>query len=132
MYYSTHLVAGATAGIIADNPVKGFILGLLSHVVLDMIPHHDHETVTNCLLDVAIGNIMLLVAIFLFHPEHHILWGAIGGVVPDIEVPLYHFGLIGKKLFPSHSGHMPHMKTTKGWSAVVQGLVIVLGLWILS
>ncbi len=131
MYYSTHLVAGATAGFVAKDPVEGFVLGVVTHIVLDMIPHHDHESVVNCFLDIAAGTAVFLFAVIFFRPDLRILWGALGGVLPDIEIPLHHFGLLSRRLFPSHTGCLPHLRTTRGRGLVVQCLVIILGLWIL-
>lgn len=132
MYYSTHLVAGATAGFLAESPVEGFALGVLTHIVLDVIPHHDHETVVNCFLDVAAGTAAFLLVMVIFRPDMRILWGAVGGVLPDIEIPLFHFRLIRRRFFPSHSGWFPHLSTTRVRGLLVQTLVIILGLWILS
>ncbi len=131
MYYSTHLVAGATAGFVAKNPVEGFVIGVFTHIVLDMIPHHDHESVANCVLDITVGTAVFLVAVALLRPEVRVIWGAVGGVLPDVEIPLHHFGLIGKRFFPSHTGCFPHLRTTRGRGLLVQSLVIILGLWIL-
>jgi len=132
LYYSTHLVAGAAAGIMAESPAEGFVLGVLTHVILDLIPHHDHESVTTCILDCVLGTAVFLAVIAVFHPEMKIIWGALGGVLPDIEIAMYHFRLIRKRVFPSHTGCIPHLSTTRMRGLIMQSLVIVLGLWILS
>jgi len=126
------MVAGAAAGFIAENPVEGFALGVMTHVILDMIPHKDHESVVNCVLDTVLGTIAFLIVMVMYKPDMSIVWGAVGGVLPDIEIPLYYFRIIKRRFFPSHNGLVPHLSTTRGRSFLVQGLVIILGLWILS
>lgn len=131
MFYSTHLVAGAAAGFVAQSPVKGFMLGVVTHIFLDMIPHHDHESVINCVIDITLGTATLIAAVMFFQPESRIIWGAIGGVLPDIEIPLYYFKLVKRRFFPSHCGWTPHLSTSKLRGILLQGLVIILGLWVL-
>ena len=41
MLFITHAITGATIGLASGNPILGFILGFLSHHVLDAIPHFD-------------------------------------------------------------------------------------------
>ncbi|MFA5133621.1 MAG: hypothetical protein WC459_02350 [Patescibacteria group bacterium] len=41
MLFTTHAITGATIGILSGNPLLGFGLGVLSHHILDAIPHFD-------------------------------------------------------------------------------------------
>lgn len=41
MFLSVHVVSGIVIGGAISNPILGFILGLISHFILDIIPHGD-------------------------------------------------------------------------------------------
>ena len=44
MLFTTHSVVGAAAGAATGDPYLGFAAGVLSHHVLDAIPHFDQGT----------------------------------------------------------------------------------------
>lgn len=130
MYYSTHLVIGASVGAVTGHPVKAFIAGLASHIVLDLIPHHDHERVINCVVDV-VGSTIIFAIWFLYaQPGLSVLVGAVAGVLPDIEIPLYYYKYIEKRYFPSHTGWIPHKRSVKDGNGILIQLVFIgLGVW---
>ena len=43
MTLTTHAAIGAAIGTLVGNPLLGFILGGVSHFLVDMIPHGDNE-----------------------------------------------------------------------------------------
>ncbi len=43
MTLGTHAIVGATLGAIAGNPAGAFVIGFLSHFLLDAIPHWDYK-----------------------------------------------------------------------------------------
>lgn len=43
MTVSTHMAVGASIGLIIQNPILGFSLGFISHILLDIIPHGDSK-----------------------------------------------------------------------------------------
>lgn len=47
MTYSTHVTLGAAIGFMVGNPLLGFVLGVISHLLVDMIPHGDVKIVEN-------------------------------------------------------------------------------------
>lgn len=132
MYYSTHLVTGAAIGMVTGSPVRAFIFGLLSHVLLDAIPHHDHRKVRNCVLDILGGSLIFAALYIYWQPDQAMLWGAAGGVIPDLEIALYHFGYIRRRVFPSHNGLAPHSGAAPVRGVLIQLLFIFVGVWILS
>ena len=44
MIFTSHALAGAAIGIVSGNPYAGFASGVISHHLLDMIPHFDQGT----------------------------------------------------------------------------------------
>jgi hypothetical protein len=132
LFYSTHLVTGAALGMITGSPVRAFLFGLLSHILLDAIPHHDYRKVRHCVIDIVGGTIVFALVFVFFRPDPAMLWGAIGGVVPDLEVPLHHFGFIRRRVFPSHNGLTPHSGTAPGRGIIIQLVVMLVGIWVLS
>ena len=98
MFLTVHAPVGAAIGALAGEPVSAFALGVLSHFVLDAIPHGDERLgnvpdraakirlfVKLAALD---GLIMLMVLAYLFTPwvaipSLAVLAGILGGIMPD-------------------------------------------------
>ncbi|PIS05122.1 MAG: hypothetical protein COT81_02755 [Candidatus Buchananbacteria bacterium CG10_big_fil_rev_8_21_14_0_10_42_9] len=43
MFLTVHSVVGANLGKISPDPITAFILGFISHFLIDLIPHGDYE-----------------------------------------------------------------------------------------
>lgn len=43
MLFAAHLIVGGTVGQLIGNPIVAFIVGIISHFILDHIPHTDHS-----------------------------------------------------------------------------------------
>lgn len=107
-----HAAIGAAIGKFVRNKPVAFGLGVLSHGVGDMIPHHDLGFAESPLL------IATLARIVQQHgwnsPQ---FWGALGAICPDFEhVPAElrqdprRFEPMAEKIFPTHNGTLPHAK----------------------
>lgn len=117
--FGTHGVVGAALGYsLGQNPVHAFIIGFVSHALLDMMPHHD--PVLADYLDLGFYSAFNVGALFTVgelysanENDPRILWGAIGGALPDLEHILFFkacegFDICEKKLYPTHNGLLPH------------------------
>lgn len=105
----THALTGAAVGLAV--PVWGALpAGVISHAILDALPHRDYATVRAAVIDtgVAVG-LTAAAAIWTGQPAP-ILLGAAGGILPDVEVGLNHF-FNTRLRFPSHTGLIPHGRT---------------------
>ncbi|MBU0531448.1 MAG: hypothetical protein ABIG32_03185 [Candidatus Uhrbacteria bacterium] len=107
MTITTHATVGTLIGYSIGNPVAGFILGIISHYVLDLIPHGDYlinvefrKTKKKIKRAIAYGTIDAVTAIFLilwivnwkdFSGMQAISWAIAGAVLPDLMVGLYDF-----------------------------------------
>lgn len=106
MSLGSHMIVGAGLGHeLADGPGGAFLVGVASHAVLDAIPHYDGSGWFQNLTLIA----GILVTRDLYNrsgQDPRVLWGAVGGMVPDIEHFLASRGIIkrGQKIFPSHIG----------------------------
>ncbi len=107
LYVSTHFATGAALGKIAGSNWLALILGLFSHILLDVLPHHDYRGRRGIILDSVVTLSMVL---WLLPNPSYILWGAVGGAIPDLEVIINRvfFRGGGRRFFPSHSGILPH------------------------
>jgi hypothetical protein len=98
-----------------------------THLIGDLIPHRDYP--------LAVELPLLLTALALLALRHGVssatLWGALGGVLPDVENGLHLMGLAPEsaKLFPTHNGVLPHGRPIR--SIANQILLVLVALFIL-
>ncbi|MBN2185428.1 MAG: hypothetical protein JW746_08885 [Candidatus Krumholzibacteriota bacterium] len=103
----THFAAGAVAGAFSPHAALVPVFALGSHMILDMIPHFDFESM---FLEIVLGLIALGILLLGGVYSLSIILGGVIAALPDLENLLVKTGKIGKnrKLFPSHSGILPH------------------------
>lgn len=118
MTITTHTAIGALIGTAVGNPILGFILGVISHYLVDMIPHGDmymresnhlvnktHERFAHIFVitDVALGITVLniLGQILPDDTTHGMTYMAaiFGSILPDLLVGINDLGKtwLGKK-----------------------------------
>ncbi len=124
MTVSAHFAAGALAGSFVSGAFTASLLGLASHVVLDAIPHYDFESVT---LEILLGVVILAILIAVDRCTLTICLGGLFGVIPDLENLFWKLGVIrdDQKVFPSHSGIVPHGAQVGRKNLVIQFIFIV-------
>jgi len=105
MTITTHATIGAVIGQATGNPLLAFVFGILSHFLIDMIPHGDSrlsdnfrvfhrkqkQAVAYTLVDafIAILFILILANVKDISSIRTFSWGIIGGVLPDFLVGIY-------------------------------------------
>ncbi len=105
MTLTTHATLGAIIGHATGNPVLAFIFGLISHFLIDMIPHGDtglsdnfrvhkrrrKQAVAYVMVDavVALFFVLLLANTRDIESVRTFSWGIAGGVLPDLLVGMY-------------------------------------------
>jgi len=103
----THVAAGAIAGALSPTMYAAPLLGLASHVVLDIIPHRDIDRMRYELIlgVLAIAAIALGGALSM-----KVFLGIAFALVPDVENLLWKLGVIrdDQKVFPGHRKYLPH------------------------
>jgi hypothetical protein len=115
----THVAAGALAGALSPSPYLAPVFGLVSHVLLDIVPHYDFE---NMKLEIALAVIVFVILGMGGAYSTAILLGAIFGMLPDFENLLWKLGKISndQKLFPGHVRIVPHGRTAGIWNLIFQ------------
>jgi hypothetical protein len=103
MLLSVHATVGAVIGENVNTPLLAFILGFISHFILDIIPHGDEELIKAYRNDFKnrgmlyliffdlIATVILMFALFYWHKVDltaTVIWGMIGGVAPDFMVAI--------------------------------------------
>jgi len=104
MLLTVHATTGALIGQQINNPILAFVLGFISHFILDMIPHGDQDWIEEykgdqkskakkIILIVAIDVAVLLTLLISkyyygdsFAPSLNIAAGILGGLLPDFLV----------------------------------------------
>lgn len=151
----THATIGAACGIATGNPVIAFGAGVVSHVVLDLIPHTDQGTFfkedsptarwplwlwTSAVLDAALAFALLLYLLTLYPSSFYlpIIGGALGGLSIDLidNVPFWrhavHKTTWGKKIHAFHEKFHNTVSRQNWWLGfILQIIVLIGGLWYL-
>lgn len=116
-----HMAVGGALGSLVDGRAAPFAFGLGSHILLDVIPHYEFEKIW---VEVAIVAGVMGTLIAAGHGGTGVFWGALGGVLPDIENLLWKQGILpGRwKMFPGHNHRLrrfiPHgraLPLTHAW-----------------
>jgi hypothetical protein len=145
MISTTHITVGAalglTVGSMIPNPViaipVAFVVGAISHHLLDPIPHTDpgswrdpndkdlvkKEELPFALADNIIGTVIILWIFFTREPSWPMLFGAAGGNFPDI---FHHVPAWGHKTRMMFNGLYFAMHEKYHWTA--RGGLIPLGI----
>jgi len=148
MLLSVHATVGAIIGENVNTPLLAFVLGFISHFILDVLPHGDEELVKAYRNDFKnrgmlyliffdiVSTIILMLLLFYFHKISlgmTVIWGVIGGIAPDIMVAIYeithkHFHRTHKFHFWTHDkiGHHLHWVMPLKLGLLIQLLLIYL------
>lgn len=133
MLMSTHVVVGAALAVtLAPNhPELAFAFGVISHLVIDVIPHGDMnlykgfqsgERVRRAVAYVGIDAVIAIILTIILlnqplteHARNIVSWGIFGGVLPDLMVGMQeHLGM--KFLYPFYRVHFFfHNLIAKKW-----------------
>ena len=129
-----HASIGAAIGRFVRNKPLAFGVGVFSHMVGDLIPHHDLGVSEAPLLT---GTMARIVQQHGWNsPE---FFGALGAVCPDFEhIPtelMKHprrFEPMPEKKFPTHNGKLPHAgwPHDEKWGLAMNAIVFVGALYI--
>ena len=102
---TTHVLVGAVVGARTRNPATAYGLGVLSHFVLDAVPHWgldgDHDEFMRIAVRDGLGGLAALVAVAALSPSgsrRSVLAGAIGAATPDLDAP--YAEITGRGLWP--------------------------------
>ena len=124
MNFTAHIAVGSAVGFATKNPYLGFAAGMISHQVIDAIPHIDPGSIgansenifkNKPALIWVFTDIIIGISLFWFILNQldfasFVLWGAIGGISTDVidNSPFW-----SKKLcviFPFNHFHFIHEK----------------------
>jgi hypothetical protein len=126
------MAVGAAAGSFVDGRLPAGLLGVVSHIPLDLIPHYEFK-----MLWVEVGVVGAALAAMTVAGlwRAPVFWGAVGGILPDVENLLWRLDIIpGRaKVFPGHSERLsrwlPHGRELPvghaWWQAVLAAAAVV-------
>lgn len=151
---TAHVVVGAAVGAAVGNPVGGLLLGILSHHLLDLIPHWDvgsfyaptfdppkltRRDVLIAAVDglVAVGLLWFMAVTFGGSQVWALVAGGVGGLLPDIwhHIPWWksRSRQITKRWFSLHERwHWTVAQSQMGWGLLTQVVAIGLAWWWLA
>ena len=141
MLLSVHTIAGALIGEKINNPYLAFSLGLISHFLLDMIPHGDlkRPTKLNNFIYIALGGLadLSILGFFLIYFDLknllnlNVLLAILGSLLPDLVFIFYRYR--DKKYFKSYFNFHEKLHNTISknfdlkfnWGLILQILIIL-------
>jgi hypothetical protein len=106
VFVTNHALAGAAIGALVRHPVPAFVIGVASHVLMDMTPHFgepdmdEDELLRLARIDGSIG-LGVIAAVAAAAPRsvrHSALVGLAGACLIDLDKPGRHF--FGRSPFP--------------------------------
>ncbi len=104
MTITSHTAVGTIIGLSVGNPILGFIIGFISHYLLDIIPHGDGKIsdqlrvykkkkgpITYGSIDAIIAIFVLLIILNISPATHNQVFSAAvaGSILPDLLTGLY-------------------------------------------
>ena len=104
MLITNHVLAGALIGRAARGPATAFALGLVSHLVMDVIPHWGDPDMSVFVRVARVDGLLGLVTIAAMvattppRRRRRVLAGIAGACLPDLDKPVWHFA--GRNAFP--------------------------------
>jgi hypothetical protein len=162
MILSTHSIVGSAISYgFRLHPVTAFFAGIVSHFIMDMLPHRDYELVSTAFHPEPVGRsarrkdiigdfckvgfdilLAFIIPLYFFSGGNMIavFAGAIGGMLPDFFHVLhnrYPRGFLAK-LFVFHAGIQNHI-TFERWhilgmvyQSMIMALALSIGIWLHS
>jgi len=116
------------------HPAAALLAGVISHIPLDETPHRDYRTPLQAIVDLAAtAAVLAFLRWYLGHQQRAdlwpaLLWGAVGGILPDLEVAIGYF-FHQRQFFPTHNGLLPHPQLQSGSFGIwTQVIVVILDL----
>lgn len=124
MILSSHVAAGFAVGVTVSNPIAGFLLGLVSHHLLDLIPHTDigsdgvsinnifenKNSFKKLLLDGLFTLVIILVVLSSRGCSVVMLFSVLGAIFPDIIDNSPFWSPYLRRKFPFNYYHYFHGK----------------------
>lgn len=118
LHWTTHVITGAALGYSLGHRVPATLAGLASHLVLDIVPHHDPESDAGYVIDTLLGSSALAALCLLRITRRQVelgpaIWGAVGAALPDVELAVKLLKDLDSEqlVFPTHNGTVPHLQT---------------------
>jgi hypothetical protein len=128
MMAAVHALLGGAFGQYARGPAPALVGGALTHLLADLVPHKDYPLPIE--LPIMLGALGFLAT--QHGARSPTFMGAVGGVLPDVENGLHMLGVVPEraKLFPTHSGLLPHGRPISSIGSQV--LLAAGALWLLG
>jgi len=119
MLGAVHASIGAAVGSFFKKKSAAFLAGVVSHAIADAVPHNDLSPAAEVPLLAA-----TIVGIAAYHGvDSPVFWGALGGVMPDVEHGLALTGVLKpeKRIFPTHiaDGKWHGRESSERWSQLI-------------
>lgn len=126
MIQLSHIGTGALAGTQCNGPIEALLTGVTLHGLMDVAPHGEVDDMGWELVSAVTAIGALIARLGLRSP---VVWGAVGGVLPDLEHVLPKPVRSEEGLYPTHRIKWLHSSNTPlalpAWAQVVLGGAVV-------
>lgn len=135
MWFITHTAVGGALGSRIRRPLWIVMtFALLSHLILDFIPHWDYPIgpgqLINPIIDILLGVTLSVLLIRGTKARLACVLGIAFSALPDFEGVLQTVGLISRYYFPSHTIPFMHNKAGLLWGVPVQIIIILVAIFV--
>lgn len=105
MLITNHVLSGALVGAVAPGPASAFVIGVGSHIALDVVPHWgdpDHDVFMKVAVVDGLVGLAAMAAVAAACPpaaRRRVVAGMLGACFPDADKPCTEF--VGRSPFPT-------------------------------
>jgi hypothetical protein len=131
MMQITHVATGALAGKLMPNPILALLAGILTHFLVDKIPHYWPATKKGKVIFVTIDYLVAFLGLAWFIYTGKIFGNMIYGVLGSVIVDIVIIGIpvvFKSKLGRWHTNRQPHSNRKE--IIAVDMMMVVFGLFI--
>jgi len=116
-------------GSLAPSPYLAPVFGLGSHIVLDVLPHFDFESMR---VEILFSLLLVIVLILAGVCNLPVTLGIIFAILPDLENLLWKLGVLrdDQKRFPGHTGPIPHGREAGYVNLFLQFIFSAAAVWL--
>jgi len=137
MVITPHMLVGTAIGLHSNNIWMAFSFGLISHYLMDFLPHWEYLTnlkisksnkiITKLIFDFVLGFVLVLILIWSEPQKVIIAFAVFGALLPDFIQGIYfNFSIKQLKIFHRFHYRIHYWKDLSFWQGLPATLIVII------